>query len=76
MSTCGTCHKVVSHHRGIRTRSVCLATGERVQRGTKACAQYIKAHEPYECPGEGLCPDCEELAQAMNDLAPAPAEEA
>lgn len=29
-----------------------------------------KPHEPYQCPGDGLCQDCESLAQRMSDMAP------
>jgi hypothetical protein len=33
-------------------------------------------HELYECPGDGLCPYCDEYAAAMSDMAPAPDEPA
>ena len=58
---------------------VIIAEQERVQRAAAETVSATTAHDgqapdhmPYECPGDGICPSCESLAQAMNDMAPEP----
>lgn len=37
-----------------------------------ATMESAACHEPYTCPGPGLCPKCDSLAAAMSDMAPLP----